>query len=109
MFFYNEYAPSVIGCLWRPDAFKGQAFSAMYSEYKRPIDNQWVENSLVITNTTDVIRAIQFILRDIVVDVKILDKRGIISAEGNEEKHNSKRARPLDDDSSEDESSDDDK
>ncbi len=107
MFFYNEYTPSVIGCLWRPDAFKGQAFSAMYSEYKRPIDNQWVENSLVITNTTDIMRAIQFIVRDIVVDVKILDKRGIKNEAGNEEKHNSKRARPLHDNSSEEKSSDD--
>jgi hypothetical protein len=107
VFFYNEYTPNVIGCLWRPDAFKGQAFSAMYSEYKRPIDNQWVENSLVITNASDVMRAIQFIVRDVVVDVRVLDDRSIKSEEGNDENHNSKRMRPLDGDSEEGSSDDD--
>eukprot|EP00551_Chaetoceros_affinis_P004333 CAMPEP_0203667368 /NCGR_PEP_ID=MMETSP0090-20130426/4209_1 /ASSEMBLY_ACC=CAM_ASM_001088 /TAXON_ID=426623 /ORGANISM="Chaetoceros affinis, Strain CCMP159" /LENGTH=1488 /DNA_ID=CAMNT_0050531501 /DNA_START=87 /DNA_END=4553 /DNA_ORIENTATION=+ len=84
VFFYNEYTPDVIGCLWRPDAFKGQSFSAMYSEYKRPIDNQWEENSLVITNASDVMRVIKSIVQDVVVDVKILDDRSIKSKSSDE-------------------------
>jgi hypothetical protein len=84
VFFYNEYTPDVIGCLWRPNAFKGQAFSAMYSEYQRPIDNQWAENSLVIANASDVMRAIQFIVRDVAVDIKILEDRSVKSEKGGE-------------------------
>ena len=74
--FYNEYTPDVIVCLWRPDAFKaGQSFSAMFSEHKRPIDNRWEEDSLVITNASDVMRVIQFIIQDVTVDIKILDDK----------------------------------
>ena len=75
VFFYNEYTPDVIGCLWRPDAFKGQSFSAMFSEHKRPIDNRWEEDRLVITNASDVMRVIQFIIQDVTVDIKILDDK----------------------------------
>ena len=88
--FYNEYTPDVIVCLWRPDAFKaGQSFSAMFSEQKRPIDNRWEEDSLVITNASDVMRVIQFIIQDVTVDIKILDDR-IIKSDTNEQKSSSK-------------------
>mmetsp|Transcript_20533 Transcript_20533/g.25946 ORF Transcript_20533/g.25946 Transcript_20533/m.25946 type:complete len:98 (-) Transcript_20533:14-307(-) len=56
----------------------------MYSEYKRPIDNQWEENSLVITNASDVMRVIKSIVQDVVVDVKILDDRSIKSKSSDE-------------------------
>ena len=95
----------------------------MYSEYKRPIVNKWEENSLVITNANDVLRVIQSIVQDIVVDVKILDDRSIKSVEqtGDKDKDvvngkglaGSKRGRSnkvtssdSDDDSSSDEDSD---
>ena len=81
IFFYNEYTPDVVGCLWRPDAFKGQPFSAMYSEYQRPIDNKWEKNSLIITNASDAMRVVRFIVRDIAVDIKILDDRSVKSEE----------------------------
>ncbi len=77
VFFYNEHTPDLIGCLFRPDAFMGQGFSAMYSEYKRPIVKSWEENSLIISNASDMIRAIQFIAQDIVVDLKILDEKAM--------------------------------
>lgn len=108
VFFYNEYTPDIIGCLWRPDAFKGQAFSAMHSEYKRPIENAWEENSLVITNASDVLRVIRFICRDIAVDVKVFDDRNVKSdplVDG--EKASAKRKRMVEENDDEDTSSDD--
>ena len=106
VFFYNEYTPDIIGCLWRPDAFKGQSFSAMLSEYKRPIDNKWDEDSLVITNASDVMRAIQFIIQDVAVDIKILDDKNVKS-NVDEQKSSSKRKRKAKNDSDEEDSSDD--
>ncbi len=89
VFFYNEYTPDMIGCLWRPNAFKGQPFTAMHSEYRRPIldnDNKkWEENSLVITNASDVMRVIMSIVQDVVVDVKILDDRSVKTEESDKE------------------------
>ena len=103
--FYNEYTPDVIVCLWRPDAFKaGQSFSAMFSEHKRPIDNRWEEDSLVITNASDVMRVIQFIIQDVTVDIKILDDR-IIKSDTNEQKSSSTRKRKAKKDSDKEESS----
>ena len=62
--------------LWRPDAFTSQPFSAVKSEFLRPIESNWQENSLVIANATDAMNAVQNILKNIVVDVyKILDNR----------------------------------
>ena len=77
IFFYNEYTPDLVGCLFRPDAFKGQGFSAMYSEYRRPVTKNWKENSLVIANASDMMRHIKFIVQDIVVDLKILDEKAM--------------------------------
>lgn len=77
VFFYNEHTPNLIGCLFRPDAFTGQGFSAMHSEYRRPITTNWKENSLVIANASDMMRAVKFIVQDIVVDLKILDEEAM--------------------------------
>jgi hypothetical protein len=111
VFFYNEHTPNVIGCLWRPEAFKGQPFSVIHSEYKRPVVNQWDENSLVITNANDVMRVIKFIVQDTVVDLKILDDRSIKSNDDEENKANAnkpKRKRRNDDSDEEDSSEDED-
>ena len=77
VFFYNEHTPEIIGCLFRPDAFKGKSFSAMYSEFQRPIVKSWEENSLVKSNASDMMRAIQFIVQDIAIDVKVLDEKAM--------------------------------
>ena len=110
VFFYNEYTPDLIGCLWRPDAFKGQGFSAMYSEFKRPIVTNWEENSLVISNASDMMRAIQFIVKDIAIDLKILDEKVMTlstrskteknSSDSNKRKHSSIDSSDDDDESS---------
>ena len=63
IFFYNEMAPEVIAMLWRPDAFTSQPFSAVKSEFLRPIESNWQENSLVIANATDTMNAVQNILK----------------------------------------------
>mmetsp|Transcript_2433 Transcript_2433/g.3232 ORF Transcript_2433/g.3232 Transcript_2433/m.3232 type:complete len:1406 (-) Transcript_2433:1253-5470(-) len=88
LFFYNEYTPDIIAMVWRPDAFKPSSFSAMCSEYRRPIGNVWEENSLVVTNASDAMRVIKFLVRDIVTDVKILDDRQFVKSKG---KSSSKR------------------
>ena len=77
----------------------------MYSEYKRPIDLKWSENSLVITNSDDVMRVVQFFVRNVVVDIKILDDRSMKIEEGTNKKSNSKR-KISSEDSDDDESSD---
>ena len=78
----------------------------MLSEYKRPIDNKWDEDSLVITNASDVMRAIQFIIQDVAVDIKILDDKNVKS-NVDEQKSSSKRKRKAKNDSDEEDSSDD--
>ena len=85
---------------------QGQSFSAMLSEYKRPIDNKWDEDSLVITNASDVMRAIQFIIQNVAVDIKILDYKNVRS-NVDEQKSSSKRKRKAKNDSDEEDSSDD--
>jgi U3 small nucleolar RNA-associated protein 22 len=77
IFFYNEFCPDMIAMLWRPDAFERQPFSAMHAEFTTPIDYQWGENSLVTTNSADVLRSIKCVLHDFIVDTKILDQRQI--------------------------------
>ena len=78
----------------------------MLSEYKRPIDNIWDEDSLVITNASDAMRAIQFIIRDVAVDIKILEDKNVKS-NVDEQKSSSKRKHKAKNDSDEEDSSDD--
>jgi siroheme synthase len=49
----------------------------MHAEFTTPIDYQWGENSLVTTNSADVLRSIKCVLHDFIVDAKILDQRQI--------------------------------
>ena len=61
--------------LWRPDAFVRQPFSAVKSEFLRPFERNWQENALVMTNAADALNAVQSILKNVAVNVKILDDR----------------------------------
>lgn len=75
MFFYNEFAPQVIAVLWRPTAFKPDVFSAMNSEFTRPIgDSDWKKDTMGVTNICDIMRELKQTTLDVVVDMKILDK-----------------------------------
>jgi len=82
VFFCNELSPEVIAVLWRPGVFEAQRFTTVDSEYKRPVEDQWKEDSLVVTNQDDIIREIRHLARDIVVDIKVLDDKSIKPAPG---------------------------
>lgn len=74
LFFYNALAPEVVCMLFRPTSFVPRSFSAMNSEYVLPIKAEnWKSDSLVIHNTSDVLREMSQYTRDIVANVKIVD------------------------------------
>eukprot|EP00980_Cylindrotheca_fusiformis_P015145 scaffold4183_cov137-Cylindrotheca_fusiformis.AAC.8 len=74
LFFYNESSPEVISLLWRPQTFKPVAFSAMTSDYARPIgDGDWKSDSLIVRNERDLLRDMSQYYLDIVTTVKVLD------------------------------------
>jgi hypothetical protein len=74
LFSYNDLSPEVVGMLWRPISFMPHAFSAMNSEFVLPIEQQdWKTDSLVIRNTSDLLREMKQYTNDIVVDMKVLD------------------------------------
>lgn len=79
VFFYNSLAPDIIALLWRPATFSPIAFTAMHSEFKRPMENDWQEDSLAIQNAEDLLRKICHIADSSIEDVKILDDRSIKS------------------------------
>jgi hypothetical protein len=92
VFFYNHLQPDVIAMLWRPTTFSTHGFSAMNSELKRPVVDPWESDSLVVTNASDILREIQQLSRDIVVDVKLLDQtQGILMAPPPKKKHTPKK------------------
>ena len=75
VFFYNEYCPDIVAVLWRPNAFIPENFSAMVSEFKQPVETPWKEDTLVVTNTDDLLHEIGYLSRDIVTDMMILDDK----------------------------------
>ena len=87
LFFYNEYCPEIIAILFRPDVFTPQPFSAMASEYKRPVGDG---SDMVVTNVHDILREMENMARDVVVDVKVLDQR-LLLLEKQEEKEETRR------------------
>jgi len=74
VFFYNEYAPDIIAILWRPKSLQSHPFSVLHSEYKRPVEDNWKDDSLASMNTEDILRELHFHVRDIVIDVKVMKK-----------------------------------
>ena len=75
VFFYNQFSPEVIAMIWRPDAFKPQPFSAVASEFKRPVAGQWKEDSLVIANADDLMEEIGYLSRNVVSTFKVFDAK----------------------------------
>eukprot|EP00986_Skeletonema_menzelii_P005322 scaffold1915_cov143-Skeletonema_menzelii.AAC.8 len=75
VFFYNEFSPDIIAMIWRPAAFAPKAFSAMMSEYQSPVLKDWRDDSLVITNTDELISEIGYAGRDMLSDIKVLDDK----------------------------------
>jgi len=77
LFFYNDLAPEVIGLVWRPETFATLSFSAMTSEYARPLDSDeksWKNDSLVIRNATDLLREMSEYYQYIITTVKVIDE-----------------------------------
>jgi len=77
--------------LWRPNAFARQTYSAMNSEFFTPMEHNWIEDGLVTTNASDVLRAIQCKLHNVVVDSKILDFRSTFEEEKKSKAERSKK------------------
>lgn len=74
LFFYNDLCPDVIAVLWRP-LFEPRAFSALSSEYAHPVTTgEWKSDTLVTLNVHDLLREMSQFTRDIVTDVKVLDR-----------------------------------
>ncbi|KAL7543753.1 hypothetical protein ACHAXR_013445 [Thalassiosira sp. AJA248-18] len=101
VFFYNEFAPDVIAMIWRPDAFKPQPFSAIVSEFKRPVAEIWKDDSLVITSTDDLMAEIGHFSRNLVSNFKVFDDKKPDDAP--REKQPKKSRKTEDDESSESE------
>jgi len=81
LFFYNELSPEVIGLVWRPQTVATMSFSAMTSEYARPLDNDeksWKNDSLVIRNATDLLREMSEYYQYVITTVKIVDESCIV-------------------------------
>ena len=75
VFFYNEFSPDIIAMIWRPAAFIPKAFSAMMSEYQSPVLKCWKDDSLVMTNTDDLMSEIGYASRHVLSDIKVLDNK----------------------------------
>lgn len=77
LFFYNDLAPEVIGLVWRPQIFSTMPFSAMTSEYARPLDDnekKWKNDSLVIRNRMELLREMSEYHQYIITTVKVIDE-----------------------------------
>ena len=77
LFFYNGLSPEVIGLVWRPEIVETMSFSAMTSEYARPLDDDeqsWKNDSLVIRNATDLLREMSEYYQFVITTVKIIDE-----------------------------------
>jgi len=75
LFYFNDLTPDLIAVLWRPDTIKTQPLSVLHSEYKRPVENNWQNDSLVLTNQGDIIADMGHICQDAESEIKILDDR----------------------------------
>eukprot|EP00977_Amphora_coffeiformis_P026009 scaffold23639_cov191-Amphora_coffeaeformis.AAC.1 len=99
LFFYNHLCPEVVGVLWRPGIFEPKPFSAIQSEWARPVvDTEWKSDTLVTKNVSDILIQASKYTSDIVTDLKVLDQGMKIKS--------SVKKRPLKEASSESESED---
>lgn len=112
LFFYNRLSPEVIGVVWRPQSFRNQPFSAMNSEFARPVSHaEWKSDTLVVDNMADILRELSQYSKDIVLDVKVLDDKTVKSPKSSlirQEEHSSRKRKDAteeeEDESSTDES-----
>ncbi len=72
VFFYNEFSPDIIALIWRPPAFVPKSFSVMMSEFQSPVLKLWKDDSLVVTNSDDLINEIGHIGRHLLSDIKVI-------------------------------------
>ena len=77
VFFYNGMAPDIIAMLWRPTAFSPVSFTAMHSERKRPLEDDWQEDGLAACNSCDIVREVCNVANDAIEDIKIFDDRSV--------------------------------
>lgn len=75
VFFYNEFSPDIIALIWRPAAFVPKSFSVMMSEFQSPVLKLWKDDSLVVTNSDDLINEIGHIGRHVFSDIKVINTR----------------------------------
>ena len=74
LFFYNKDCPEVVAVKWRPCVLKPRPFSAMISEYSRPITQiKWEADTLVTWNVRDILREMAQYTVDICIDNKVFD------------------------------------
>ena len=66
----------------------------MNSEFKRPIDIEWDNDSLVVTNITDIVGLLKFITRNVTIDIKVLNGGGYDDTESNHS-HKGKRKNSM--------------
>lgn len=73
IFLFNDLCPEVIGIVWRK--YDRRPFSAVTSEYVRPVsDDNWMADTLVVLNVSDVVRGATSVFSDMIAGVKIFDK-----------------------------------
>ena len=75
LIFYNDLCPEVIGIVWRqPIFFQPRSFSAVTSEFVRPVSNDhWQADTMISYNVHDVLRIISLYSRFLVSDIKVFD------------------------------------
>jgi U3 small nucleolar RNA-associated protein 22 len=74
LFFYNDLCPDVIAIVWRRALLQQHPFSAVMSEYVRPVaEDDWKSDTMVTLNIHDVLRETTCCTADMVVDMKIFD------------------------------------
>ena len=73
VFWYNDLCPEVITMLWRPKLFSPKPFSAVTSEFVRPVTaSNWKKDTLVTVGVSDIMAELACHTGDIIADQKIL-------------------------------------
>ncbi|KAL7575587.1 hypothetical protein ACA910_020158 [Epithemia clementina (nom. ined.)] len=102
VFWYNSHCPEVVAMLWRPNIFTPKSFSAISSEYSRPVvEAGWQKDTLVTLNVSDVMRELSSYTKDIVVNEKVFNRGMVIPSMA--KNRPSKRKKPQINEDSEDE------
>ena len=74
VFWYNGCCPEVVTVLWRPNLFAPKSFSAISSEYARPVvEKEWQKDTFVTLSVSDILRELMCFTKDMVVGQKVFD------------------------------------